>query len=278
MRGEPFDNRVFASRVLGNIDQLRSVQASLKQGAEHSGVQPAGVGAVTTGHPDFMTLSLGESGFCEAAAVFIDLEQFTQRTFWDPPHEMVLLAHAVLAEVSRTVVQTGGHVLGLRGDGLFACFGCTESDPAIDAALALASGAQIMDATESTLNPMLRERGMEPVQVRVGADFGRLDFVRIGTDDVSEINVVGFAANFAAKCEKYANSWECVVGEKFRELLAQEQVGLFSEHGESPKRYTRNYETKRYRFYNVRWRKLLSELDGVAEHIAGRPTSAIKIF
>ncbi|MDW5329054.1 adenylate/guanylate cyclase domain-containing protein [Plantactinospora sp. KLBMP9567] len=225
-----------------------------------------------------MTLSLGESGFCEAVALFIDLEQFTQRTFWDPPHEMVLLAHAVLAEVSRTVVQNGGHVLGLRGDGLFACFGCAESNPAIDATIALASGAQIMDAAKSVLNPMLRERGIEPVQVRAGADFGRLDFVRIGADDISEINVVGFAANFAAKCEKYANSWEYVVGEKFRELLMQENVGLFSEHVESPKRYTRNYETKQYRFYDVSWRRLLSELDGVSEHIAGNPTSAIKIF
>ncbi|MBO4164403.1 adenylate/guanylate cyclase domain-containing protein [Micromonospora antibiotica] len=225
-----------------------------------------------------MTLPLGGSGFCEAVAVFIDLEQFTQRTFWDPPHEMVLLAHAVLAEVSRTVVQNGGHVLGLRGDGLFACFGCSGSDPAVDAAIALASGAQIMDAVQSTLNPMLQGYRMEPVQVRVGADFGRLDFVRIGTNDVSEINVVGFAANFAAKCEKYANSWECVVGEKFRDLLALEDVGLFSEHVDSPKRYTRNYETKRYRFYDVRWRKLLPELDGVTEHIAGNPTSAIEIF
>ncbi|OON30153.1 hypothetical protein BSA16_17735 [Micromonospora sp. Rc5] len=263
---------------MGNIDRLRSLQASAKESVDLSRAQPVEVGAVTTGHPDYMGLPLGGSGFCEAVAVFIDLEQFTQRTFWDPPHEMVLLAHAVLAEVSRTVVQNGGYVLGLRGDGLFACFGCAESDPAIDATIALASGAQVMDAVQSTLNPMLRDYGLEPVQVRVGADFGRLDFVRIGTRDISEVNVVGFAANFAAKCEKYANSWECVVGEKFQGLLSRENVGLFTEHADSPKRYTRNYETKRYRFFDVHWRKLLPELDGVTEQIAGSPTSAIEIF
>lgn len=273
-----YDGQVFASRVLSSLDRMQRVELSHKEGSPRPQTGADGYAPVTTGHPDFSTLELGASGNCEAVALFIDLEQFTQRTFWDPPREVVHLAHAVLAAVAEVVVQFGGYVLGLRGDGLFACFGCRKSRPDVDAALALAAGTKVMHATQSDLNPMLEGRGIRPVQVRAGADFGRLDFVRIGTTEVSEVNVVGFAANFAAKCEKYANSWEFVVGEGLRNLLDSETAGLFSMHEQSPKRYTRDYETKEYRFYDVAWNNLVPDLVGIAEQLDGNSTGAITIY
>jgi len=129
---------------------------------------------------------------------------------------MVDLAQAVLTQLVEVIVENGGHVLGLRGDGVFACFGGPGSDKVVDVSLALGAAAFALDATEGALNELLALSGLEPVRVRAGADHGRPNFVRTGVAGASEVNVIRFAANFAAKCEKVANSWELVVGEAWR--------------------------------------------------------------
>lgn len=227
------------------------------------------------GHPGFQDLDVGESGHCNAVAMFVDLHDFTGRTFWDDPSDTVNLSRAVLTQVIEVVAEFGGHVLGLRGDGVFVCLGAPgPQDDGVQAALALSAGAFALDATQGALNALLALQGLEPVQMRVGADFGRLDFVRTGTEESSEVNVIGFAANFASKCEKYADSWELVVGNGLAELLPDSN--LFTTHEDSPKRYQRDYEVRRYAFYQTAWRTLLPHLAGVREVLAGTPSSHVR--
>ena len=155
----------FAANVLSRYRQLgeagRSVLASeRKRLREQAALSPA------MGHPDFAHLSLGETGTCDAASVFIDLEQFTARTFWDPPHQVAQLAQAVLSQVASVVSDYGGFVLGLRGDGLFASFGSSASQAEVDVPFALAAGAFALDATENSLNSLLVMSGIEPVKLK----------------------------------------------------------------------------------------------------------------
>src|SRR5690606_31822167 len=103
-----------------------------------------------------------------------------------------------------------------------------------------------LNAVEQGLNPRLESAGIRRVQARAGIDYGRLTFVRSGNRDHSEVNVIGFAANFAAKCEKQAKSWEVVAGEGVHLLLPEAQ--LF-EHEKSPKRYQRDHQVRYYHFY-----------------------------
>lgn len=227
------------------------------------------------GHPAFSDLAVGESGHCDAVAMFVDLHDFTGRTFWDEPIETVNLSRAVLTQVVEVVTEFGGHVLGLRGDGVFVCFGGPgPQDDGVQASLALSAGAFALDATQNALNSLLELQGLEPVQMRVGADFGRLDFVRTGTDDASEVNVIGFAANFAAKCEKYAKSWEMVAGAGAAALLPNKE--LFTAHPQSPKRYQRDYDVRTYAFFQTHWRSLLPHLADVREELGGTPSSLVR--
>jgi adenylate cyclase len=265
-------SREFGLGVLNRYRQLESV-GKIALSAERKRVREQATSFPAMGHPDFQGLGLGETGTCEAASVFIDLEQFTARSFWDSPEEVTRLAQAVLSQVALVVNDYGGYVLGLRGDGLFACFGDSSSQPWVDVAFAMAAGAFALDATENSLNNLLELSGIRPVQLRVGADYGRLDFTRTGTPTASEVNVVGFSANFAAKCEKEALSWEYVVGEKFAEHVRDD---LLQTHDKSPKRYTRDYETRSYRFYKASWRVILSHLDGITESLAGRSSSMVR--
>lgn len=223
------------------------------------------------GHPDFEDLPVGSKQTAPMVAAFLDLTNFTGRTFWDDPEETADLADAVLAGFIEIVSNFGGYPLGLRGDGLFAGF--SPGHPSFTATMALSACAFALDAVEREVNPWLEQRGMARVQVRAGLDFGDITFVRTGNRASSEINPIGFAANFAAKCEKAADSWEIVVGEGLAALLPEYRY--FSEHERSPKCYTRDYKTESYKFFYYRWRNTLPHLPGVIETLGGIPTSQI---
>lgn len=223
------------------------------------------------GHPDFEDLPVGAKRTAPMIAAFLDLTNFTGRTFWDDQEEAADLADAVLSGFIEIVSNFGGHPLGLRGDGLFVGF--SPGDPAFTATMALSACAFALDAVEQEVNPWLERLGMARVQARAGLDFGRITFIRTGNGSSNEINPIGFAANFAAKCEKTADSWEIVVGEGLANLLPEYRY--FSEHERSPKRYTRDYKTESYKFFDYRWRNTLPHLPGVIETLRGIPTSQI---
>lgn len=246
----------FAQGVLDSYRSYRSCGTASETALSKS-VRAAGTGRLARpmGHPAFADLPLGASEHCDAAVVFLDLAEFTARTFWESPESVVWLAQAVLTQLVEVVDALGGHPLGLRGDGLFACFGGPDSvSPCIDAAVAIGACAFALDATESALNNLLVQSGLEPVRLRAGADYGRLDFVQTGIEGASEVNVIGFAANFAAKCEKKSKSWELVVGQGLAAHVGNRS--LVKEHADSPKTYQRDYRPASYKFFDVRWRSI----------------------
>lgn len=253
----------FGDAVMRNFRDRRSIQASASRVLETKAL----------GHPAFETLAVGERRSATLAVTFLDLTDFTGRSFWDDETEVVDLAHAVLSGFVDIVIAFGGYPLGLRGDGLFAGFGPGSSQ--VDAAMALAACAFALNAVDTGLNPRLDAAGIRRVQARAGVDHGRVTFVRTGSRNHNEVNVIGFVANFAAKCEKQAKSWEVVAGEGIRELLPDSTTLV--EHEDSPKRYQRDYEVRWYSFYDYRWRRALPHIADIPEQLGGRPTDQIKI-
>ncbi len=224
------------------------------------------------GHPDFEDLTIGQKRTTSMTAMFIDLRDFTGRTFWDPQDEVADLADAVLAGFVETVLRHGGYPLGLRGDGLFAGFG--PGDPQVGASCALAASAFALNAVKENVNPRLEQMGVARVQARAGLDFGQITFVRTGSVGHSEINPVGFAANFASKCEKKALSWEIVTGENL--------AGLFPDATQftkldPPKTYTRDHVTKSYHFYDYRWPGTLAHSESLIHELAGSSVSSVTV-
>ena len=242
----------FTSRVLGQYSE------------RSAGVIAASAGGLAkqSGHPAFDGLRLGERHTASVAALFLDLSNFTGRSFWDDADDVATLADAILGGFTEVVTRLNDHVLGLRGDGLFAGFGPGINNESV--ALAGLAAAAALDATENYLNPSLQQMGIHPVSARAGIDFGQLTFVRTGNEQTSEINVVGFAANLAAKAEKIANAWEVVVGQGFADHVANPDL--------IPRRdvkvFERNGERRRYPIYDLRWRRLLPELDGVVSDLS----------
>lgn len=235
----------------------------------------ASVAEIKTGHPMAADLHVGQRRSLAMASIFLDLSQFTSRTFWDDAENVAVLAHAVLSGFTDVVQKLGGHVLGLRGDGMFAGFGPTDDPRAAVSAAAMACAAAL-DAVQTVLNPRLEAKSIQPVIARAGADYGNAVFIKSGTQEVNEVNVIGFASNFAAKCEKAAAAWETVVGEGFADHIGSSD--WLQAHRDSPKRYTRNRQTKSYYFYNYSWRNALSEVDSTVEELRGNSLESIQYW
>ena len=257
----------FAAGVLRRYEELRTASRdlTLSKSMESYVRESASATAAAFGHPRFANLPIGATASTHAAAVFLDLDQFTSRTFWDAPDDVSRLSIAVLTELANIVAGFGGYVLGLRGDGLFACF--EHPDPSTAVGFAIAASARALDATAGALNNLLELSGIAPVRLRAGGDFGRLDFSRVGSREASEVNAVGFAANFAAKCEKLANSWELIVGQGAAKYLPGSDL---TSHEKSPKIYSRGTDTRTYSIHRVAWRNYLAVAEGIPEELAGR--------
>jgi adenylate cyclase len=240
----------FSNSVLESFDARRSGMLKSERGLLAK--------SATTGNPEFDDLAIGESRRAELASVFLDLREFTARSFWDDEFEVADLANAVLSGLAGFVQQYGGHVIGLRGDGLLATFGGRAAGEIAVLSAASACAASLQ-AVESGLNPDLIRRGIRPVQLRAGADFGSAVFERSGTPMSSEVNVTGFSTNFASKCEKSANSWEVIVGQGFAQHIPNQD--MLTKCDKSPKRYERDGQAKTYEFYAYSWRRLAVHLD-----------------
>lgn len=267
----------FAQAVMRRINEYE--RATLRESLALNKADVLRASAASTpllGHPAFADLPLGASGKTDAVAMFLDLRRFTARSFWDPPEQIIRVNVAVISELASAVEQHGGYVLGFRGDGVFACFdGAGRFDARGVAAIAVGAATWALDAVQNALNGLLELSGIQPVQVRAGLDFGRLDFVRIGSPSgCSEVNVLGFAANFASKCEKAAKAWEVVIGEALADLLP---AGDLTQHPKSPTSYRRNGETRYYRFYDVALGNYLQHVQGVADQLDGHPVSAVRV-
>jgi adenylate cyclase len=266
----------FASGVLERLTRLE--KANTSDAIKASGYQQRSddesrlIQAPPVGHPAFAHLRIGQSAICSLAVAFLDMRAMTPRSFWLPLEKVSRLTLAVLGQVAEVVQESGGHVLGMRGDGLMAGWGEPHSDGDLDVAMAMAACSFALDAVENALNQVLALDGVEPVQLCAGADFGQVCFTRTGAVGASEVNIVGHPANFAAKCEKHALAWEVVVGEG---AAAAIRPGLLTQHEKSPKVYTRLGQRRSYAFYEFAWRQITPDAAGAISQVGGRPTGSV---
>lgn len=259
----------FARAVL-DTHNARSSRVTLAKSASGSGAEAS----MPFGHPLYETLDVGDQRRLELVSAYLDLSAFTARSFWEDLGGVADLAFSVLTQLAFTVQSFGGHVLGLRGDGLYAGWGGVGSNPDVDTALALGGCAFALDATRGALNQLLEASGTPPVRMKAGVDHGEVVFSRVGGRSQSEVNVVGFTANFASKCEKEAKSWEIVVGEGASARVAPE---LLARHPKSPKVYCSGLERRCYGFSTFQWdhQDVMAAVAGIPDELAGRDATSV---
>lgn len=213
-------------------------------------------------------IELGQAHTTFMTFVCLDLTQFTRRTFWESHTSVVSLGDAVVGGFADVIHAFGGYVLGLRGDGLIAGFEGTSVE---SKAVALVATASALQTVEGPVNAWLADQGRDGLKAKAGIDSGKVSFLPVaGTNDY---NMLGFALNFAAKCEKTSGAWEVVAGENYGSAF--EGTTCFNQHPESPKTYTLQGASKSYRFFDVSWRPFLSDANGMLDDIRARPLEQV---
>jgi class 3 adenylate cyclase len=122
-------------------------------------------------------------------------------------------------ELGTVVGQFNGAVLTPTGDGFIAivdypAFTC-QCDTAIDLGLSL------LVVLRNAVNPALNEAGLDPMQIRIGADYGpaQIRHLEIPPVGFSQDEIASDALNRACKIEKSANPSEFRVGRRLYELV-----------------------------------------------------------
>jgi class 3 adenylate cyclase len=186
---------------------------------------PDRLNATTSGRvvPEPEDLSIGSGRKFRGAVLFFDIRGFTNRT--GSPNEEGLkntlyMLNTVIPMVMKLVHDHGGYVEKNTGDGLMAIIGAEAgitNQEASKAALEVA--ISIFYILSHIINPHLIEKGIEPVNARIGIDIGDLLIAKIGVprgsaaQDRSFLTAVGPCANLACKLQQLAGTNEIWVGD-----------------------------------------------------------------
>jgi class 3 adenylate cyclase len=158
---------------------------------------------------------IGESvGF---AAVSIDLVGSTRLQASDPAAYNKIVA-ILLNEIAMISALFKGVVIKYTGDGAIIGFPepgfCIAADMAFDAATGIAAVVHL------AISPALKEAGLPPIQVRVGADANEGLVTAVGAPEARrQVDVLGLALSMAAKVQAQTAPGEVWIGQTLYEIL-----------------------------------------------------------
>lgn len=139
----------------------------------------------------------------EFAILSLDIVGSTRLSTVMPPEEYGRLIRTILFESSTVVPKFHGHVLKYTGDGLVAYFPAPSfirmNDLAMDCALAMHL------LVYKGINPILKDEGYQPVDIRIGIDSGEAHILTIGSPETKRHrDIIGSVVSLAAKIQSVA--------------------------------------------------------------------------
>jgi class 3 adenylate cyclase len=158
---------------------------------------------------DFLTsLAADKLNF---AILSLDIVSSTNRSTQITPEKYNRLILTTLFELSAVVPKFHGHVLKYTGDGLIAYFPAPSfirmNDFAIDCALTMHL------LVYKGINPVLKDRGYQPIDIRIGIDSGEASIVTIGSPDTKRHkDIIGSVISLAAKIQSVAGVGRIALG------------------------------------------------------------------
>ncbi|MDP9474205.1 MAG: hypothetical protein M3R38_00615 [Actinomycetota bacterium] len=153
------------------------------------------------GHPDYQhLLATSEIERGTITTLFADLKNFSARGMFVDPTSIKRIKRQVLGTWIDSVRIMGGHVHSIDGDGIMVFFGGRNRNASYATYEAVAAGVNVLTLTREVVNPLLRDRGYDPVDLRVGIDHDpNMRWGRVGIPGHYEVKGTGFGIDFAAK-------------------------------------------------------------------------------
>lgn len=168
--------------------------------------------------PELADMSLHSTKQFDLGIVFVDINGFTGYTSRNADKEVLFMLNLFVPEVMEIVRGFDGHFEKNTGDGIMAYFGAGEDDQTT-AGTILEYISAVKYATANEINPVLEERGIEPITISAGATMGRTYISRIGVHSMNRRTAVSTSANVASKLEAASGNNEYYIGHRIRDAV-----------------------------------------------------------
>lgn len=214
-------------------------------------------------HPDFTNMNLGDSRYKYCVSMFIDIKGSTNLALKYSLEEVRQMKDAVLSLCIHTATVFGGHIQRLQGDGLYVQFTdkyVVFNDMIINA---LNTASVLCHFVSTVLADSLNSRGLEPMRIKIGIDYGedkKVLWSHYGVIGCNELTATSMHVDLAAKLQARASSNEIRIGQNVKDTLdLPEEYILIPQKDGKDEMYIKSVIS--YRQYIFNWRSYLQMFD-----------------
>ncbi len=184
--------------------------------------------------------------------MYADLVGSTNMSMTLPADKLTTIIRAFTYEISQVIYNHKGYVLKYVGDAVISFF------PAVYNKLlacdrAVQCSKSMLAVVKNGINPILNQYDYPELNVKIGIDEGENVIVQYGHDRSSQIDILGYCMNIAAKITSLTVPNNISIGQYVYEMLHPSIKSKFSELKFSGDewRYTDRHTGQLYRVYSM---------------------------
>ena len=184
--------------------------------------------------------------------MYADLVGSTNMSMTLPADKLTTIIRAFTYEISQVIYNHKGYVLKYVGDAVISFFPASYNK-LLACDRAVQCSKSMLTVVKNGINPILNQYDYPELNVKIGMDEGENVIVQYGHDRSSQIDILGYCMNIAAKITSLTGANRVSIGQYVYEMLHPSIKGSFNEVKFSTDewRYTDRHTGQIYRVYSM---------------------------
>ena len=184
--------------------------------------------------------------------MYADLVGSTNMSMTLPADKLTTIIRAFTYEISQVIYNHKGYVLKYVGDAVISFFPASYNK-LLACDRAVQCSKSMLAVVKNGINPILNQYDYPELNVKIGMDEGENVIVQYGHDRSSQIDILGYCMNIAAKITSLTGANRVSIGQYVYEMLHPSIKGSFNEVKFSTDewRYTDRHTGQIYRVYSM---------------------------
>ncbi|WP_432411333.1 nucleotide-binding domain-containing protein [Rasiella sp. SM2506] len=244
------------------------------------GANPSSFDNIQIGsHPDFEHLQSNQTLKHHCVSMFVDIKGSTRLSLNHSLEDIRLIKDSLLTLSINIANFFGGHIHRLQGDAAFIQFVRKERHPNDAIINALNMASVLCQFVSNDLAQSFESRGLKPIKIRIGIDYGKDDEVLwsyYGIPGCNELTTTSLHTDLAAKLQNKAKNNSIRIGKNIVEALDLPDdyysiPRISNSDGTSkPDYYILQSPELNYAQYDFDWKKHLIEFQFMGKDQSGK--------
>lgn len=161
--------------------------------------------------------------------LYVDLVGSTKMSSELEPQIFNIIIRTFSQEMAFVIEEFDGYVLKFVGDAVLGYF-YTKQKTCSMANKVFKCAKTMNQVIKNAINPILKERSYQELEIKTTVDFGECSIVRYGSDKhASHIDLIGLTLNLAAKMQQITKPSHISIGEHVYEKLSSSNKAFFEK-------------------------------------------------